>query len=210
MIRSHQLRSRLLAGLIAAGTLFGATACESSTAARTGEMRLLLTDAPGDVVTAVVTIDRIYLQPGEEGNDGRIVLRDEDVTTDLLTLAGTTMELIDGAEIPVGEYSQLRFVITGAYIEVEQGDGSTRIYASSPTYEGLPVGATVFGSLQMPSLAQSGLKVTLPDDAVVITEDDLVTVLVDFDVSQSFGQEAGGSGQWVMHPVLLATIPPTL
>jgi hypothetical protein len=28
--------------------------------------------------------------------------------------------------------------------------------------------------------------------------------VVDFDVSQSFGQLAGGSGQWVMHPVIKA------
>ena len=30
-------------------------------------------------------------------------------------------------------------------------------------------------------------------------------LLVDFDVAQSFGHQAGGSGRWVMHPVVMAT-----
>jgi hypothetical protein len=207
MTRFREIRTGLIAGLAAAMTIVGAASCDSPTDIRTGELTLLLTDAPGDVVTAVVTIDRIYLQPSEDGDDGRIILRDEDITTDLLTLVDDTQELIAGVEIPVGTYAGLRFVISGAYIEVEQDDGSTKIYASSPTYAGLPEGATVDGELQMPSFAQSGLKITLPDDAVVILEDETVTLVIDFDVALSFGQLAGMSEMWVMTPVLTATVP---
>lgn len=135
------------------------------------------------------------------------MLRDEDLTTDLLTLVGTTQALIDSMAVPVGTYGQLRFVISGGYIEVENTGGTTSIYASSPTYAGLPAGAVVAGQLQMPSYAQSGLKVTLPAGAIVITEDDLVILTIDFDVSQSFGQAAGGSGNWVMSPVVRAVVP---
>jgi len=91
--------------------------------------------------------------------------------------------------------------------QVEGEAGATTIYASSPDYAGLPAGAVVGGTLVMPSLAQSGLKVNLPDDAVVIGEDEVVTLVVDFDVAQSFGQMAGGSGSWVMTPVLHAFVP---
>lgn len=187
-----------------------AASCDSSTAPRSGALRLLLTDLPGDVVAAVVTIDRIYLQASDEGDAGRLTLRDEDVTTDLLTLVGSTQELISGVTIPVGSYGQLRFVISGAYLEVENEDGSTSIYSSSPSYAGLPAGAVVAGTLIMPSLAQSGLKVKLPSDVLVIGEDESVTLLVDFDVALSFGKAAGASGNWVMSPVLQGSIPPTL
>jgi hypothetical protein len=181
--------------------LVGVAACGDSTspAASTGRITLLLTDAPGDFEKAVVTISEIYLQGRE-----RVVLMDTPVTTDLLTLANTTAELVDDAVIPAGSYSELRFVITGGYIEVENADGSTSIHASSPDYEGLPAGATVAGSLQMPSFAQSGLKVKIPAGGLEIAGERKI-VLVDFDVSRSFGHQAGNSGKWVMHPVLTAT-----
>jgi hypothetical protein len=168
-----------------------------------GKMTVLLTDAPGDFVKAVVTISSIYVQPGD-GENGRVVLRSTPITTDLLTLANSTSELVKDATLPAGTYTQLRFVITGGYVEVENGDGTTSIYSSSSDYEGLPAGAQVAGSLQMPSYAQSGLKVNLPGGGVSVAGDQKV-VLVDFDVSRSFGKAAGNSGQWVMSPVLLAT-----
>jgi hypothetical protein len=57
----------------------------------------------------------------------------------------------------------------------------------------------------MPSFAQSGLKVNLPSDLFTVGADP-VWVLVDFDVSQSFGRAAGGSGMWVMSPVLQGSL----
>ena len=199
---AHVMRGASLLALA-----FSLSACSESTSSdQPGRLSLLLTDAPGDFVHAVVTIDRIYLQPGEAEGDteGRVVLREDDVTTDLLTLANSTAELVTDAVVPAGSYHQLRFVISGGYIEVENADGSTSIYASSPDYEGLPEGAEVDGELQMPSFAQSGLKVKLPGDAVEIEGGDKI-LLVDFDVSRSFGKQAGNSGRWVMSPVLEAT-----
>jgi hypothetical protein len=95
----------------------------------------------------------------------------------------------------------LRFVITGGYVEVANPEGGTSIYASSPDYAGLPAGATVTGELQMPSLAESGLKVDLPTEDLTL-DGGTETLLLDFDVSQSFGAAAGNSGMWVMHPVI--------
>ncbi|HEU5218521.1 MAG TPA: DUF4382 domain-containing protein [Gemmatimonadales bacterium] len=164
----------------------------------TGQPRVTvrLTDAPGDIIAAVVTISEVNLQ----GTGGKVVLSSAAATTDLIDLANSTAILVDAAPVPAGTYTGLRFVITGGYIEVENADGSTSIYASSPTYAGLPPGAVVTGDLQMPSLGQSGLKVTFPSTDLEITEDQ--DLLVDFDVSQSFGHQAGNSGQWIMHPVI--------
>ena len=174
-------------------------ACGSSPA--TGTVTVQLTDAPGDFVHAVVTITEIDLV----GSDGTTrLLTDRSITTDLLTLANDTATLVKDVEVPVGSYSQLRFVISGGYVEVAQPGGGTIIYASSPTYVGLPEGATVGGTLQMPSYAQSGLKVNLPAGSGEVATGANV-LLVDFDVRQSFGQQAGNSGMWVMHPVVTAT-----
>jgi len=171
---------------------------DSSGGSGSGQVSVVLTDAPGDLQAAVVTIDEIYLQ----GSDGRTVLRDRDTTVNLLTLANDAATLVHEATVPAGTYEQLRFVISGAYIAVEGDGGATTIYATSPDYAGLPEGAVVTGELKAPSLGQSGLKVQLGgDDSFVVTEDASI-VLVDFDVSQSFGHEAGNSGSWVMHPVI--------
>jgi hypothetical protein len=126
------------------------------------------------------------------------------VTLDLVTLANSTAQLVKDAVVPAGTYSELRFQITGGYVELVDPSGAgTQIYASSPTYEGLPPGAVVTGELKMPSYAQSGLKVKaeMVDGALVVTSGAKV-LLVDFDVAQSFGHDAGGSDSWVMHPVI--------
>ena len=162
----------------------------------TTRVSLLLTDAPGDVQAAVVTISEVYLQGGP---DGRTTLLDDPVTVNLIDLANEATEILSDKEVKQGTYDELRFVISGAYVEVETDNG-TEIFASSPTYEGLPQGATVTGDLQMPSLGTSGLKVNF-GEPLTFTEPN-ETLLIDFDVSQSFGHQAGNSGKWVMHPVV--------
>lgn len=157
---------------------------------------LMLTDAPGDLQEAVVTIDEIYLQ----GGGGKTVLLDEPVTVNLLDLADTTATLLEEVEVPEGTYQQLRFVISGGYIAVERAGGGSEIYASSTDYAGLPAGATVTGVLQMPSLGSSGLKVDFAEPLTFTGGEKIL--LVDFDVSKSFGKQAGQSGRWVMSPVI--------
>jgi hypothetical protein len=205
---SRRTRRASLNVLAALGlALTGAACADSSTGnAVNGKITVLLKDAPGDVKAAVVTISQVYLQGSAEGDDAgsRVILRDTPITTDLLTLASSTAELVKDGTVPAGTYGQLRFVITGGYVEVENADGTTSIFASSPDYAGLPSGATVAGSLQMPSYATSGLKVNLPGGAVTLDAEQTV-VLVDFDVSRSFGKAAGSSGKWVMSPVVTAT-----
>src|SRR5688500_10180561 len=241
--------------LIVLTILYG---CDSTGPGSTS-LSILLTDAPGDVKTAVVTITQVYLQGGgddeceeegdedeleDEGDDdddergngrgngrgnnhgddeddndeldddeaceaavegdadqsGRVVVSDEERTVDLLTLTTSTTELVSGLTIPAGRYSQLRLVITGGYLEVENADGTTSIYASSPDYVGLPPGATVAGELRIPSFGSSGLKVHFPNGGLDLDGIESV-LLLDFDVAQSFGHLAG-SDAWVMHPVV--------
>lgn len=172
--------------------------CSSSSGE--ANITVLLTDAPATLKAAVVTITEIDL----EGPAGVTVLSTAKTTTNLLTLAATAATLVNATPIEPGTYEQLRFVITGGYVAVDDGAGGTQIFASSPTYEGLPSGATVAGTLKMPSYAESGLKIDLPGGALTVGIESKV-LLVDFNVEQSFGHGSGGSGSWVMHPVVTAT-----
>jgi hypothetical protein len=202
-------RKYLLTALALVGSL---AACDqgSSGPSEPGKISILLTDAPGDFERAVVTIEEIYLQGGGgSGEKGRTVLMEDPVTVDLLDLRNEAMELVEDVVIPGGNYSELRMVISGGYIEVieaEDDDGNptaTRIYASSPQYAA-EQGVSADGTLKMPSFAQSGLKIKLPGGAVRVDGDHSI-LLLDFNVAESFGREAGNSGMWVMDPVIHAT-----
>ncbi|MGH7502751.1 MAG: DUF4382 domain-containing protein [Longimicrobiales bacterium] len=196
---------RRLAMLAVAASTF-AVACDDTGFNGDDDARvtILLTDAPGDVSAAVVTISSIYLQGGSSedeaaGESGRIYLRTEPITTDLLTLSNDVATLVDNAVIAAGSYGQIRFVIDGAYLEVET-DAGVKVY-STPGYEEAP--ETVDGELKCPSCGQSGIKVHF--QGALELEGDDETLLVDFDVAETFGKEAGNSGKWVMSPSLKAT-----
>ena len=187
-----------MTGIRTATVLFLASAlalsgCGDSQGPGMARFSVKLTDAPGPFKSAKVTISEVYLQ----GTGGKTSLSDTPTTVSLLELQNAALDLVKDAEIPTGTYNQLRIVVSGGYIELQDGT----IFASSPDYEGLPTGATVTGQLQMPSLGQSGIKVTLPGTALDVTGPQKI-VLLDFDVSQSFGHETGSSGGWVMHPVI--------
>lgn len=171
-------------------------ACDDGTDAEFGSVSILLTDAPGDeVVEAFVTITDIYLQ-GEGGDQdpegSRIyLLEDAAETHDLLTLANSTAELVVGQEVPTGTYGQLRIVMSGGCIETDDGE----IFAH-PGYDEC---GTPTGTLQMGSIVNTGIKVLLNGLNV---DGGQQVLLLDFDVEDSFGREAGASNMWVMTPVI--------
>jgi hypothetical protein len=198
MIRMY---GRLALPLLAALAM---AACDGGTGAN-GDARvsIRLTDAPGDLKEAWVKIDRIYLKGGQADSAGGgsvDLLTTGTDWVDLLTLSGgRTAELVSGAVVPAGRYSELRLVVCEAYVIARNGD----VYATSDTE--LPAGVTADGTLQVPSGCSSGFKVKFQGDDPVELASESTIMTVDFDVSQSFGHQAGNSGRWVMHPVLHAT-----
>lgn len=174
--------------------------CDSFADPENGSITLLLTDAPGDVRQAWVTIDRIYLQSGAgaptAGTPG-VDLMTDDITVDLMTLADDIEGLVEDAVVPAGVYAQLRVVVTGACVVVETDvENQFDVYATS----GYTQCGQATGILQAPSLAQTGIKVLMDGGAVEVSGNQQV-LLLDFDVSQSFGRSTGGMG-WVMEPVI--------
>jgi hypothetical protein len=150
-----------------------------------------LTDNPGEVADVWVEIADIRLvgqgQP-------RSLLDERTELISLLELQDTELLIVQDHEVEPGTYSQLRFVIDAAVLETVGGD----VYALGGAEH--PFGMATTGELHCPSCAQSGLKVNFAGGLVI--EEGQNAALVDFDVSQSFGRQAGQSGRWVMHPVI--------
>jgi hypothetical protein len=170
------------------------TACsESEGPNATTSLSVRLKDVPGDVQHAFVTITEVDLV----GSGGVQVLADAPVTTDLLTLASDALTLVQDVEVPSGTYHELRFKISGACVAVDDGNSGSTVYATED-YDATPCGGSATGTLRAPSFAQSGLKVKMAQGALELTGPTKI-LLVDFDVTQSFGHEANG---WVMHPVV--------
>ena len=169
--------------------------CDSGDPDGPGSMSILLTDAPGDVAQAIVTIERVEIVGG---SGGPRVLTDESWTGDLTELTNDFVTIVDGAVLPQGHYSQLRFVISEACIAVEAEDGPNEVYSSEGT--SLVCDGTPTGDLHMPSFSQTGIKVIF-QGAIEVGSDQMI-VLIDFDVKESFGKLAGNSGQWVMNPTI--------
>ena len=169
------------------------TSCDSQSPNGTTSLSVQLKDAPGDVQHAFVTITEVDLV----GSGGVQVLTSTPVTTDLLTLATDALSLVQDVEVPSGTYNELRFKISGACLAVDDGNGGSTVYATDG-YDSTPCGGEAAGPLQAPSFAQSGLKVKMTGDALVLDTPTKI-LLVDFDVTQSFGHAANG---WVMHPVV--------
>ncbi len=171
--------------LMAIALAVGVAGCEGGVASNDmSRVRVLLTDAPGDLAVAEVTISEIYLQ----GKDGRVTLFTGPGIYNLLDLQnGVTAELAE-VLVPRGEYSDLRLVVQSASLTTLDG----RTFS------------TAGGTLHCPSCQQSGLKVKMPGGSMRLDGDSEI-LLLDFDVAQSFGREAGRSGRWVMRPVIHAT-----
>ncbi|MFP3947808.1 MAG: DUF4382 domain-containing protein, partial [Longimicrobiales bacterium] len=119
---------------------------------------------------------------------------------ELTELENETLSLVEDEAVPSGSYGQLRFVIDRAVLEA---GGSFYSYngAVPPT---AGEGFQADGDLVCPSCSQTGIKALLPQDELPVEGDQKVIVL-DFDVSRSFGQDAGTSGMWVMTPIIVAT-----
>jgi hypothetical protein len=170
-------------------------ACDTSAEPAFGSVSVLLTDAPGELTEAWVTITDIYLQ-GKVGESdppaSRLyLLQDAAETHELLSLANTVAELVAGELVPTGTYGQLRLVMSGGCVITKDG----AVYAS-PSYfhENCE---DPDGTLQMPSFQQTGAKVLLYGLTVTGAQN---VILLDFNVARSF--TAGASGNYVLTPVI--------
>lgn len=195
----RHLNAALFTFVLALG-LVGWTACDSvgPNATEPGESQdaafsVRLTDAPGDVTKAVVTIKRVSVVPVEDSSEGDArqggieLLSDSAFTADLTTLqAGVDTALASIDSIPVGTYGQIRLVTADTadvFYETASGD-------------------TDRANLKQPSASESGIKINF-DPVTLDSADDHAEVTLDFSVEDSF-VKAGRSGMFIFKPVVHA------
>lgn len=177
-----------------------ASSCSRTATAAKGKttLSISLTDAPG-LRDALIEITGIYLE-GAEGEDQVWLLRNPTGLIDLLSLADGSRTLVRDADVPAGEYSQLRFVFGNAVIVTDEGG----VYAT-PGIQ-LSRGLKRYGLLRCPNCNEAGFPVTLPDGRLKVDKE-VKDLIVDFDVRNSFVHAATRSSQWEMRPVLYASDP---
>jgi hypothetical protein len=187
---------RTLLGVAAAGALLATlTGCADSTAATTGRLSVMLTDAPfpfDDVARAdmhVVRIDARLAESSEaeaaalagteddaelENHDPRrgwVTVATPDRTIDLLALQNGTTTNLGQVVLPTGRYRGFRLVLDTDRSSVTLKDGTVLQGNAQP-------------GIVWPSAGRSGVKLNLAQ-AVNLVESGTVLV-VDFDLGNSF------------------------
>lgn len=143
-----------------------------------GKVNIYLTDAPFpiDLISKTyVTIDKVEIRKQETDSTGSefIVLTEEPMEVDLLTLSNGVTELLASVELEAGTYDQIRMHVTDSKVVMKD--------------------QTEF-DLKIPSGSSSGLKINI-EPALEISGGQTADVLLDFDVSKSFvakGNMQGG------------------
>jgi Domain of unknown function (DUF4382) len=177
---------------LAAGAVVALAACTADSATRpagTGHLALQLTDAPfpfdsvAHVDVFVVRVDarladvdsaeaEAAAATADDVQHGWTTLATPDRSFDLLALRGGTVADLGGDDVPAGSYRGFRLIIDPSRSSVTLVDGTVLTGGSQP-------------SVTFPSAAHSGIKINL-SDAVEVQDGASGTLLIDFDLEQSF------------------------
>ena len=171
----NRIRLLVVPLIFSVGLAAAVVGCHNSdSGSGTSRIRVMLTDAPADHIdSAIVTISRVYLVPGD-GDSDRVELMpvaDGPKTFDLMDLRDGLQGFLAEKAVAPGRYAQLRLVVESATVTLVDGvtfdDGtSTR-------------------ELFVPSGMQSGIKVLL-NEPLEAEDGQLTIVVVDFDVDRNF------------------------
>ncbi len=159
----------VVAGALAAGFTVG---CSDFTGTgERGTLTVLLTDAAGDMLdSATIYVSEVYVIGGNGTSGPRYTISDTAAVYNLLDFQGGVTTLLGSADIPVGDYHQLRLVVDSARAVLKPvysfADGSSA------------------ASLTVPSGGTSGLKVNFAGPVHVSPGE--TVLVVDFDVERSF------------------------
>ena len=205
--------TRLCTAVLALAAAAGLGACDGSDSndflsGPDGEASLTvrMTDDPGDLAAAWIRVTEIRLAgeteaEGEDASGGTTLPVDDPSALIPLTPEDIT-DLVEGEPIEAGTYGQLRLVIDGGVAESTGGEVYTFGGAEHPD------GLEPDGTFKCPSCTRTGVKVNLPDGGLEVT-DGTTIVMLDFNVSESFGHTAGRSGKFVMRPTITSSVVET-
>ena len=178
----------------------GLAACDGTGPNDRARLSIYLTDGPGDVESAWIQIDQILMVGDENGEIE--VPADLDEMIKITDLVDRVRALATEVPFEPDSFRELRLVLAGAVLKSKQGEVYATAGATLPAELANTQGVQ---TLQCPSCAQSGLKIKVHGPAPELEEGESASLVLDFDVAQSFGHRAGASGRWIMHPVIFAT-----
>jgi len=160
-------------------SFFGLAACGGSggdDAEKTGFVAIGITDAPVDMVSAVVVeFSGVTLKPSS--GDEIVITFDTAKSFDLLTLTGgLTAELLQETEVPVGSYNWVRLAVNAEFDNVFDS------YAMTPTGQ---------VELRVPSGMNSGLKLV---SGFTVTQNQSTNLVIDWDLRKALSDPLGQPG----------------
>lgn len=150
---------------------------EITTSQTKSKLTVYLTDAPFpiDLVSkTIVNIDKIEIrkQAADSSNAEFIVLSEDPIQVDLLSLSNGLTEQLASVELDSGRYDMIRMHVTDSKVILKDN--------------------TEF-DLKVPSGSSSGLKVKI-DPSIEVSSGQIIDVLLDFDVSKSFVAKGNWKG----------------
>jgi hypothetical protein len=173
------------------------------TAGTTGTLSLGLTDAAGDYQHVFVTIKEIQVnKAAEEEGDGSgwITAMSPNETIDLKTLENGEIFDLGLAELEVGHYNQMRFILAedriaphpfANYVVIEGEQEEDYIIGELGNYYTIE-------ELKVPSGFQTGIKIV---KGFEIVNQGTTALILDFDAKKSV-VKAGESGKWLLKPTI--------
>jgi hypothetical protein len=200
------------AGLLIASVAIGACGGADTAPHGTGTLVVQLTDAPfpTDSVKSVdifvvrvdgktadvdeASADQNVATETESANDGWTTLATPNVSINLLALQNGVTSTVGEAKIAAASYRGFRLVIDPSKSSVTLKNNQVLTSTSSP-------------SVAFPSASRSGIKIVLANP-VVVGADGKTTMVVDFDVGNSFVMRGASLSQngLLFKPVVRATV----
>lgn len=211
----RQTRGMLFLVLLAASGAVVA-ACESTTASPSGvqstssadvidvrsgsRTSLALRGGLGPIVSgqtitkATVSLDDFELV---DATGGSVVLSNTPFTGDLIALQDQLGQILSAQSIQVGQYTALRFRLRSAWVEAQDAQGATTVYASQGVDTSQFSPGTSVQTLQLSGLDSNGfVTCALPQGGIVV--DGESALALQFALAQSLVVQS--SGAWVLTP----------
>lgn len=207
----HILSALLLAGVGLLSACGGGSSMSSATStpptsstqscSNCGGTLVTLTDAPGDFVSYIVTVDSLQLT---NANGTMVQIVPNTTQVDLAQLVNLS-EVVSAAEIPVGRYVSASMTVdyAGATIVVDDGTAS------------VPITNIINGANSMPLAAPNPTQITLtlmfdPARPLVITPNAIANLALDFNLaaSNTITPSLTAPTTVTVNPVLTASLVP--
>jgi hypothetical protein len=149
----------------------------------------------GQTITkATVSLDDLQLV---DANGGSVALSNAPFTGDLIALQDQLGPIFSAQSIQTGQYAALRFRLRSAWIEAQDTQGVTTVYASQGVDTSQFAQGTSVQTLQLAGLDSNGfVTCALPQGGIVV--DGETALALQFALAQSLVVQS--SGAWVLTP----------